>query len=472
MINNFCNCKVKLLITIIISCFLNMPAQSGNSEKILKLNLQQCIELALENNNSRTSFNYSEKIAQSKLKQAKSGHYPSLDLGATFYRMDEDPNYVIPDSRIQIPSLDLGTLVLPPMIFPVPEQNIKLADKQNFQTDINLVLPLFTGGKISSFIEQAQAGLEIAKLESRDNDQQIIFQIKKLFYAALLTIKLQEIAEEAYERFRTTLKFTESAYQNGGSRVTKTDYLKSKTITETVKSFLIQISGERKNAFAALTFTMGLDWKTEVQISEIDFPTYPDTRTLDELVELALNNNPLAAKVQNGIKVYDFKIDEAKSDFYPSVALFGNYRKTFNAYNYGYMTKENKNVWTVGIGLQMNLFNGFRTLAQIEEAEAGRDMLNEQDKLLRKGLTLKVQYLFNQFSTAKEKEAAMNEAKMAAKENCDLIEKAYFNDIMGLDKLIEAQITESIMNAQYSNVCFEIAVLEAELESVLAINLK
>ncbi|MDQ7817528.1 MAG: TolC family protein [Melioribacteraceae bacterium] len=177
MISNFCNCKATLLITIIIFSSLNIPAQTANSEKRLKLNLQKCIELALENNNSRTSFNYGEKIAQAKLKQAKSGHYPSLDIAASFYRMDEDPNYVIPDSKIQIPSLDLGTLVLPPMIFPVPEQNIKLADKQNFQTDINLVLPLFTGGKISSFIEQARAGLEVAKLESKENDQQIILQI-------------------------------------------------------------------------------------------------------------------------------------------------------------------------------------------------------------------------------------------------------------------------------------------------------
>jgi outer membrane protein TolC len=472
MISNFCNCKATLLITIIIFSSLNIPAQTANSEKRLKLNLQKCIELALENNNSRTSFNYGEKIAQAKLKQAKSGHYPSLDIAASFYRMDGDPNYIIPDSKIQIPSLDLGTLVLPPMIFPVPEQNIKLADKQNFQTDINLVLPLFTGGKISSFIEQARAGLEVAKLESKENDQQIILQIKKLFYAALLTTKLQEIAEEAYERFRTTLKFTESAYQNGGSRVTKTDYLKSKTVTETVKSFLIQISGERKNAIAALIFTMGLDYKTEIQINENDFPVNPDSKTLDELVELTLNNNPLVAKVENGIKVFDYKIDQAKSDFYPSVALFGNYRKTFNAYDYGYMTKENKNVWTVGVGLQLNLFNGFRTLGLIEEAEAGRDMLVEQNKLMRKGLTLKVQYLYNQVSTAIEKEAAMNEARMAAKENCLLIEKAYFNDIMDLDNLIEAQITESMISAQHSNVCFEIAVLEAELNSVLAINLK
>lgn len=235
----------------------NISAQQQNENRILSVTLEQCIDLTIKNNNSRASFGYAEKIAEAKVKQAHSGYYPSLDVNAIFTHSDEDPNYIVPAFKIQIPSMNLGNLSTPAMTFPVPEQNIKLADKQNLLTDVNLVYPIYTGGKITSYVEQAEAGLEIAKQDLRENDQQIIYQTKKLFYASLLATKLEEIAQEAYDRFATTLKFTENAYQNGG-RVTKTDYLKNKTITEAVKSILSQISGEKKKRARGACFRDGV----------------------------------------------------------------------------------------------------------------------------------------------------------------------------------------------------------------------
>jgi outer membrane protein TolC len=453
---------------ILSGMFANqISAQQSDDKKILNVTLEQCIELTLKNNNTRASFGYAEKIAEAKVKQAHSGYYPSLDVNAIFTHSDEDPNYIVPAFKIQIPAMNLGNLSTPAMTFPVPEQNIKLADKQNLLTDVNLVYPIYAGGKITSYVEQAEAGLEIAKQDLRENDQQIIYQTKKLFYASLLASKLEEIAQDAYDRFTTTLKFTENAYQNGG-RVTKTDYLKNKTITEAVKSILLQISGEKKNALAALAFAMGFDWHTEIKIDANEFPNNIMASSLDDLIDIALNNNPNIFKIDNGIKAFNSKIDQAESDFYPTVALFGNYRRIFNAYDSGFMTKENKNVWTLGVGLQLNIFNGFRTSGLIDEAKAGKDQLNEQKKLLTKGLSLKVQYLYNQIQTAAEKEKSSAEAVKSASENCELIEKAYFNDIMDLADLIEAQLTESMMKAQYSSILFEKVNAEAELQMVLS----
>lgn len=213
---------------------------------------------------------------------------------------------------------------------------------------------------------------------------------------------------------------------------------------------------------------MGFDWHTEIKIDANDFPNNVLTSSLDDLIDIALNNNPNVFKINNGIKAFDSKINQAESDFYPSIALFGNYRRMFNAYDAGFMTKENKNVWTLGVGLQLNIFNGYRTSGLIDEAKAGKNQLNEQKKLLTKGLSLKVQYLYNQIQTASEKEKSSAEAVKSAAENCELIEKAYFSDIMDLADLIEAQITESMMRAQYNSILFEKANAEAELQMVLS----
>ena len=50
---------------------------------------------------------------------------------------------------------------------------------------------------------------------------------------------------------------------------------------------------------------------------------------------------------------------------------------------------------------------------------------------------------------AKEKEASSKEAMMSSLEDRDLVEKAYFSDIMELKNLMQVQITESMMKAQF-----------------------
>ena len=458
---------------VIISLLLIIPsqknyAQENNSNYDFVLSLNQCIEKTIQNHNSRAASNYAVQAAEAQLKQARSGKYPQVDLSASYTLMDQDPNFIQPALNISLPSIDLGaySLSLPPFTFPA--QNIKMADKQMLNTSIDVLYPLFTGGKISSLVSQAEAGLDAAKEDSRATDAEIIFQTKKLYYAVILATKLEEIATEAYERLNSTLSLTESLYQKGSGKVTKSDYLKNKTMVEAIKSFVAQISGEQRIALAALVNVMGLEWQVKVKLSENEIPLIVNGLSLDELINAAVQSNPMIAKVGNGLKAYVSKIDEAKSDYYPSVALFGSYRKIISPYDAGIMTPENKNIWMVGLGIQLSIFNGYRTSGMVDEATANYKRLTEQKELLRKGITLKIQYLYNKMVAAKEREAASKEAMMSSSEDRDLVEKAYFSDIMELKDLMQAQITESIMKAQYQLIRYEGSQFEAELQLVFA----
>lgn len=464
----FVNSKTLSSILFFLCFSLLVIAQNSSSEKKISLNLEKCIELTLKNNNTRNLHAYSVKVAEARLKLAESGKYPSVELTALASRIDQDPNYIVPESKIQMPALNFGTLNLPPLVFPVPLQDIKLADKQNVQADLNIIYPIYTGGKITSYIKQAEAGIAIAKNDSKANDDQIIYETKKLYYASLMAINLEEIARETMERLNTTLSVTESLYQNGSGRVTKVDFLKNKLIVEAIKTLTEQISGEKKSALDALTYTIGLDWDTEIELTESEIPFVPNVKPMRDLIEEMISGNPMFAKVDNAFSVYSAKINQAESDYYPSFALIGNYRRIFNRYDYGMVTPQNKNVWMVGIGMSMNIFSGFRTNAQIEENKAELDKINEQKKILTKGYTLKLQYLHNKLTSAANKENSSKEAMNSAIESRELIEKAYFSDIMELQDLLQAQLTEAFFKAQYHLILFEHADLKAQLENLLS----
>ena len=51
------------------------------------------------------------------------------------------------------------------------------------------------------------------------------------------------------------------------------------------------------------------------------------------------------------MKAAEAKIKEAKSGHYPKVGLFGNLVHIQNSYDEGIMTPQNKNSWTIGVGL-------------------------------------------------------------------------------------------------------------------------
>lgn len=225
-------CAVMILGIITVIPQIKTFGQEQNVQKELRLTLDQCIEATLKNNVSRTASSYELKAAEAQLRQAKSGAYPKIDFTASYSLMDQNPNFIFPEMSIQIPPINLGTFSIVPGAMSIPLQNVELADKQTVAASVEVLYPLFTGGKLSSYISQAEAALEIAKSNARRNDLQIIFETKKLYYATLLTTKLEEIANEAYERFYSTLKLTEATYKNGSGRVTKSDYLKNKTITD------------------------------------------------------------------------------------------------------------------------------------------------------------------------------------------------------------------------------------------------
>jgi len=266
----------------------------------------------------------------------------------------------------------------------------------------------------------------------------------------------------------STLEFTEALYTKGSGKVTRSDYLKNKVFVDAIKSIVSQLNGEYKVAKSALVFTMGLNWNNQIAVTENEFPNIKVHTSLDNLVDTLFARNPIIAKVENGLNALNAKIDESKSDYYPSVALMGTYRRVFSDYDYGFTTLNNKNTWIFGIGMSMNLFNGMRTSAQIEEAKANYGQLSEQKQLLIKGLTVKLQALYYELESSNEKTISSKDAATSATENRELIEKAYFADLMELEDLIQAQLTESMMNAQYELVQYQDVILEAELEALLS----
>lgn len=484
----FTYCRASLLLILIVMSWTTIPfmpkpaAASDRQEspqessdaapsRQTKLSLQECIDQALANNHAKAASRYSIEIAEAQHRQALSAYWPQVGIKATYTIMDEDPNFIFPGRTISLQGMSIpvdtpsGQIQLSAL--PIPDQNVKIMDKKNFVASLDASLPLYTGGKITSIVQQAEQGVRAAKEESRRTDLQVIYDTTRYYYGSVLGQELLQIGRDSLARMEITLELTENLYKHGSGKVKKTDYLRNKTVVEWLRSAVSSLEANEKLAKAALTNSMGLPWDTPVEVAESTLPFSAIQLDLRELVSDTYRFNPDWARIEAGLSAAEAKISEARSGHLPKIGLFGSLRRIENSYDKGVVTPENRNSWMVGIGLDLPLFNGFRTTNEVREAKARLNKLKEQQVLLREGLALQVKHLFIQLMKSQDQKASTEAAAASAEENRALNERAYQEELVETKDVIEAQLMESLMKAQYRKTVFDHLESRAHLDFVV-----
>lgn len=431
------------------------------------LSLDDCIAIAKENSKQKQIAESKVDVSRSHLRQAESGRWPSLELSSKAFIQDEPQNFIFPSTAFDVPTIDMGqiTLQIPPVR--IPAQDIKLLDNKGIMTDLTLTYPLFTGGKISSVIDQVEHSILLAKNNVQLTESELTFNVKKTYYALILTEQLLQIGTDAFNRFEATYHLTESLYQTGSGTVNKIDFLKNKMSLETFRGIVSELKSKNEIAKSGLKYYLGIDFNTEVSIKDNNLEFEYQVPNEDETINNLLSTNLYLKNLDLASNIYEAKIDEAQSDYYPSLALFGNYQRLDNNYDAGYATKSNKNIWTAGLGLKLSLFNGFRTAGKVEENEAELKGIKLQKAFVNESLRMKLNQVITELKKSEEKIKSSKDAMTAASENRDLNLRAYQNEIGEVADFIEAQLMEAFMMAQYQLSLYERAELKASIENLL-----
>ncbi len=419
--------------------------------------LEQCLNIAIKNNRQRRISEIAVSIAESQHKQALSAYWPWLKAEISGSRSDDEPNFVFPSETMTV----MGTPAH------IPEKNVKLMDRDLLISSLEFVFPLYTGGKRTALSKQARVGVEIAKESARQTDIKIIYDVKRMYYGFILAATLQKFGRETLERFEATLKMTDYLYQHGEGAVKKTDYLRSKVIESFIRSMQEKLISNEKIAGSALVNAMGLEWHIQPDPADKEITFTPFDSDLAELISDAYQFNPDWSRLEMALKVAEAEIKEAKSGRFPIVALTGNLIRLDNSYEKGMMTDINKEAWNIGIGIRIPLFSGFRTTNQIKEAAAKLEKMKQEKMLLKEGIALRIKDAFLEIIRAQAQIKATQHALDAARENRELNIRAYQHELVETREVIEAQLMESFVQAQYVKALHDHSVAKARLDYIV-----
>jgi outer membrane protein TolC len=443
-------------------------AQGTKSQANLSsLSVSRCIEIALEQNRKRRISKLAVDTAEYQHKQALSSFWPQISLYATYKRQDEDVNFIFPEHtyayNITLPGL--GTIAGQTT---VPEQDVTVMDRQSILSSLNVTYPLFTGRLRSSAVKAAQSNIQAAKQAMRRTDLELVRDVQRMYYGAVLAQRLSDIGEKTLARLNTTTELTERLYKAGSGSVTKLDYLRSKVVLESARSIVERLTSNVPLAKAALGNTIGLGWETPFTLSEMTIPFVEVNTDLNKLVAGAYQFNPDWKRLAAGLDAAQALVNKERSGYFPKVVLNGTlWRWDNNLDGKGMATNRNEDGWSVGVGMQMPIFTGFMTTNKIKEAKARLKKMESQQILLKEGLALQVKHGVIRVNRSQKIRNASVKAADYAREHRELSVRAYMNELVSTEVVIESQVFEAIARAKSEMAQYENAAARFDIDFIV-----
>lgn len=457
----------------------SFPVFSNTYEK---LTLNEAVSIGLKNNVQQRISLQAAAIAESQYQEALSARWPTVNLQASAMRMDEDPTFVYPQTSIPLGGLGatlgaaLGPMLPPGMSVPtsidVPKQKVKLMDRDTATATLQMMLPLYTGGKISSIINQAGLGKEIAQEEYRRTTLQVVRDVKRYYYALKLTQGLTSLAQGTVETLATTRDLTKAMYEGGSGSINKLDYLKTEMAVNYAKSLETEFAAKEKAATAALIHAMGVPWNTQIKIVDEDFPKTSNQPALDSLIAQAQQFNADMGVIKLAVKVAQEQVYEAKSAYYPQVALTANVRRIENAFDGGLVNEDNRNSWTIGVVMSMPILDFGKTSHRVTTKQLEHSKMTEIQILVEQGLAAQIKNLFIGFDAANQQVALSEKTVSFSRDYERLTSQAYQIGASKPEDMIQASIYNAVVEGSYLRAQHDSANHMAEIEYFIGTQVK
>jgi outer membrane protein TolC len=168
-----------------------------------------------------------------------------------------------------------------------------------------------------------------------------------------------------------------------------------------------------------------------------------------------------------GLSAAEAGVDKAKAGHLPVVVLFGSLDRLDNSYHEGLISDQNRHSWTLGLRVQVPIFNGFRVQNEIREAQARKEKLGLERQILLEGLGLQVKNAFLEIARAIQQTKATGESLTLARENRELHERAYQEELVDTKEVIEAQLTELFIRSQHQKARYDAQIYQSQLDNLI-----
>jgi outer membrane protein TolC len=389
------------------------------------LSLDEAIEIALKQNKNILVAKLSVQKAESQVTEAYGSAMPSVSFNAGFNHNIQLPVFFFPSPITgEVAPLRIG------------QTNVYSMTAQVQQVLFNGAV--FTAVQSSKlYTDAATAQLDAAVAE-------VVTETKKKYYQAIAAGAYYSVAQSTLDNVKQTRETISALFAEG--LVAEFDKIRADVAVANVEPIVIEAASGKYAAQAALQTYLSLDMSDTLVVSADLLPEIEDAPNPDDALVKALEANYDLKALNLQIEVAKKMIDIQASDYYPTLAAFGQWQQQGQS--------DNLNDWRsatsslVGLNFSMNLFNGLRTKAKVEQSELDVATALQRKSQISDLIKLQTRTIINQLSSAKARITAQASTVSQAQRGFDISQIRYKE---GTGSLLEISDAETALSRAQVN---------------------
>ena len=445
------------LPALLLSLAAAMPL-TANAEKF---DFKACVNSALNQNPEMSVSSARIDQAEGALKKAESSRLPQITLSVTGSNSDNALNVF--GMKLQQRQASLGDFGFDTATtnefmsgnYAYEPDGLNNPDAHtDFNTRIEMLVPVWNGGKIGSYEDQATAMIEAARKGDLAVQQFLTFNVYQAYEAVHAARSFINVANQAKETAKSYVKTTNNLVEQGV--VVRSEFLSAKVNQSAADVALLKAQGQEQIALDTLKMLMGLDASAEIDVANrVDLELPVDN--VEELLSMALNSNHELDAKRKEAASSTFSVNAAKADYYPSFNLM--LRQDWNdeslALSNGSYTVAGVVSWKI---TDFGVTGGAVDMANASAAQKKAALKSHENKL-----RLEVLSTWRKLEIAKKQVGSSVLAVQQADEAQNLIMKRYKNGVSTITEVLAGETQLGKARADLVSAQYDVNVLKARL---------
>jgi outer membrane protein TolC len=392
-----------------VGCTINRP-----------LDLQEAIAIARANNPDVLMTAARIQKARALLEKAKAPFYPYVGVYTEYLQGDAPSAYLFKtiDQRQLAPDTNFND----PGWF------------ENYETGVQAGINLYNGGRDNLQKKIAETEIAVSGFDRQSIENQLIATVTTAYYDALAARAFIETAQDSVNTVEAQLRIMKVRFEAGGAL--KSDILSLEVRLAQAKEHLVRSQNQYQVALAALANVLGinLDVSFTVQDDPDQALEIPDQYPAG--LEHAMEHRPELFKVREQVRQSRMAIDRSRSGYLPRVDFQTRYYVADPDLAYD-LDRDN---WTAGIMINWDLFTGFSTAADRDEAEASLAEIMAADRKTLLAVRFDVKRAYLNLFEAEERLKVAQSSVAKAEESFYLVKQQYQGGSANITRYLEAQL--------------------------------
>ena len=432
------------------------------------LTLEECRNLAIQNNKELQISGEKIKMADNEKKAAFTKYFPQLSANGAYMWNQKDINLLDMGALSSSLSSSLGGLAQLPMIqhLMCGVNDMQHLDVQNIWVgNVSLVQPVFMGGKIVNYNQITKFAKQLAESMNNLQLQDLIYKTDETYWQVISLVNKKKLADAYVDLLRKMDSDVTAMIYEGVA--TEADGLSVKVKLNEAEMAQTKVENGLALTRMLLAQICGLSLEEDLSLADEKLDNFPveTTQASADLNEAFMNRNELRS-LDLATKIYKRKERIALAEMLPNVALAANYFVT-NPNVFNGFKNDFAGMFNVGVMVKVPLSGWWEGTYRRNSAKAETRIKTLEWQDAREKIELQVNQSVYKVNEAGKKLIASSRNMENAEENLRRANFGFEEGVIPALNLMEAQTAWVSARSSLIDAQIEVKLTEVYLSKAL-----